>query len=111
MTPTILRRSLFAAAATAALAAPVQAHHGFGLFQVDTIVHYEGTITGMDFVNPHSYLYFDRVDEVHQVESVERPDPQNMVVYDQLASVFRQAGVDQARLGDLLAAVETPASG
>lgn len=42
---------------------PARAHHGFGLFQVDTQVHYEGTITGMDFVNPHSYLYFDRVDE------------------------------------------------
>jgi len=45
------------------LACPAFAHHGFGLFEIETEVHYEGTITGMDFVNPHSYLYFDRVDE------------------------------------------------
>jgi len=48
------------AALATLVAAPLQAHHGFGLFQVSTEVHYEGTITGIDFVNPHSYLYFDR---------------------------------------------------
>lgn len=46
-----------------ALSVPALAHHGFGLFEMNTKVTYEGTITGIDFVNPHSYLYFDRVDE------------------------------------------------
>lgn len=55
-------RVLLTALAAATLTGTAQAHHGFGLFDVGTEVHYEGTITGMDFVNPHSYLYFDRVD-------------------------------------------------
>lgn len=60
----MVRNALFTITALTALSAmPAIAHHGFGLFQVDTVVKYEGTITGMDFVNPHSYLYFDRVDE------------------------------------------------
>ena len=64
MNKSVLRSTFISAALTAAVVtSPAIAHHGFGLFQVDTVVHYEGTITGMDFVNPHSYLYFDRVDE------------------------------------------------
>ncbi len=46
-----------------AIAASAHAHHGFGLFELETELRFEGVITGMDFVNPHSYLYFDRVDE------------------------------------------------
>jgi xylulokinase len=49
---------------------------------------------------------FDRVDDVHQVESVTQPDPANRDVYDKLLPIFRQASLDQARLGDALAAVE-----
>jgi xylulokinase len=49
---------------------------------------------------------FSRVNQVHQVESVQRPDPDNARVYERLLPVFRQASVDQARLGDALAAVE-----
>ena len=41
------------------LCAPVSAHHGFGLFDMTREVNYEGTLTGIDFVNPHSYVYFD----------------------------------------------------
>ena len=47
---------------------------------------------------------FSRVDQLHHVESVTRPDPTNMDVYDKLLPVFRQASLDQARLGDALAA-------
>ena len=47
---------------------------------------------------------FNRVDQLHHVESVTRPDPTNMDVYDKLLPVFRQASLDQARLGDALAA-------
>jgi xylulokinase len=49
---------------------------------------------------------FDRVDDVHQVESVTHPNPTNREIYDKLLPIFRQASLDQARLGDALAAVE-----
>ena len=41
------------------LAAPVWAHHGFGRFDPTKDVTIEGSLTGIDFVNPHAYLYFD----------------------------------------------------
>jgi hypothetical protein len=43
----------------AALAAPAFAHHGFGRFDPTKDITLEGTLTGIDFVNPHAYLYFD----------------------------------------------------
>ena len=42
-----------------ALCAPALAHHGFGRFDPQTDVELEGTLTGVDFVNPHAWLYFD----------------------------------------------------
>jgi xylulokinase len=47
-----------------------------------------------------------RVDAVHQVESVLQPDPKNVKAYDTLLPIFRQASLDQARLGDALAILE-----
>jgi hypothetical protein len=41
------------------VAAPLWAHHGFGRFDGTKMVTLEGTLTGIDFVNPHAYLYFD----------------------------------------------------
>lgn len=35
------------------------AHHGFGTFLMDEDVEITGKVTGLDFVNPHSYLYLD----------------------------------------------------
>ena len=54
-------RTLAIAIATAAFAAPaaVHAHHGFGQFDRSKPVDLTGVITGIDFVNPHSYLRFD----------------------------------------------------
>jgi hypothetical protein len=53
-------RTLPAVALGAVLAAaPVFAHHGFGRFDPTKDVTIEGTLTGIDFVNPHAYLYFD----------------------------------------------------
>ncbi len=43
------------------VATPAFAHHGFGLFQMDRFVDYSGTLTKLELVNPHSYLYFDSV--------------------------------------------------
>jgi hypothetical protein len=52
-------------AATAAAALTVStttlAHHGFGRFDRSKEVEFTGVITGIDFVNPHSYLHFDAV--------------------------------------------------
>jgi hypothetical protein len=49
--------------ATAALGASTAAlaHHGFGRFDRSQQVAFTGVITGIDFVNPHSYLHFDVV--------------------------------------------------
>jgi len=47
-----------------AVAAPLAlAHHGFGTFVMDVDIEITGTVTGLDFVNPHSWLYLDVVDE------------------------------------------------
>jgi hypothetical protein len=53
----------FAAAAAAALGVSTAAfaHHGFGLFDRSKEMTFTGVITGIDFVNPHSYLHFDAV--------------------------------------------------
>jgi len=54
-----MSRVLGAAAAAIAFSAPAWAHHGFGRFDPTKDVQMEGTLTGVDFVNPHAYLYFD----------------------------------------------------
>jgi len=54
MTP---RRTL--AAVAALVAAPALAHHGIGTFDTRREIALEGTVTGVDFVNPHAYVYFD----------------------------------------------------
>jgi hypothetical protein len=54
-------RSALATAVLTGLAAPAFAHHGFGLFQMDTNKTWTGTITQMNLVNPHSYMELDAV--------------------------------------------------
>src|SRR5690606_5408774 len=54
-----MSRVLAAAAAAIVLSAPAWAHHGFGRFDPTRDIELEGTLTGVDFVNPHAYLYFD----------------------------------------------------
>ena len=43
------------------LAAPGSAHHGIGRFDPRAELTVEGTLTGLDFVNPHSYVHFNAV--------------------------------------------------
>ncbi len=43
-------------------AAPAGAHHGIGRFDPTRELDVEGTLTGLDFVNPHSYVHFDAKD-------------------------------------------------
>jgi len=49
-------------AAVLAIPASSLAHHGIGRFDRSQPVEFTGTITGIDFVNPHSYLYIDVAD-------------------------------------------------
>ena len=42
-----------------ALAAPAMAHHGIASYDMNREFVIEGTITGVDWVNPHSWLYID----------------------------------------------------
>jgi hypothetical protein len=42
-----------------ALAPGATAHHGFGTFLMNEDVEITGTVTKLDFVNPHSWLYLD----------------------------------------------------
>lgn len=46
-------------AMTVVLAPWVTAHHGFGTFLMNKDVEITGTVTGLDFVNPHSWLRLD----------------------------------------------------
>jgi hypothetical protein len=43
------------------LAAPAWAHHGIGRFDPTGYIELEGTLTDLDFVNPHAYVHFDTV--------------------------------------------------
>ncbi len=46
----------------AAAAAPALAHHGFGTFDLARSVTYTGKLTRLEFINPHSWLYFEVTD-------------------------------------------------
>jgi hypothetical protein len=39
--------------------AVAQAHHGAGTFELGKSVTFQGTLTKIEFINPHSWLYFD----------------------------------------------------
>jgi hypothetical protein len=42
---------------------PVWAHHGIGRFDPQGYIELEGMLTGLDFVNPHSYVRFNTTGE------------------------------------------------
>jgi hypothetical protein len=48
-------------------AVPAYAHHGPGTFELGKSVTYTGTLTRIDFVNPHSWLYFEVTDAAGKV--------------------------------------------
>jgi hypothetical protein len=43
------------------LVQPAYAHHGAGLYDMRKNIELEGKVTRVDFVNPHTYIYFDVV--------------------------------------------------
>ncbi len=49
---------------------------------------------------------FKKIDDIHQVEEVARPIPENTTIYEQLLPVFTKAGKYQSELGDMLAKLE-----
>ncbi len=54
--------SFVLALALAVASAPSVAHHGIGRFDPTKNLTVEGTLTTLDFVNPHSYVHFTSVD-------------------------------------------------
>jgi hypothetical protein len=57
----MFRRATLAVLAAALVAAQASAHHGIGRYDPTGYIEFTGTLTGLDFVNPHSYVRFDRV--------------------------------------------------
>src|SRR5262245_46957597 len=43
-------------------AATLSAHHGFGTFDLSKSVTFSGKLTKLEFINPHSWLYFEVTD-------------------------------------------------
>src|SRR4029453_1818943 len=39
--------------------APVWAHHGAGTFELNKSVTFTGTLTRIELINPHSWIYFE----------------------------------------------------
>ena len=52
-------RGLLASSVVLGFAGTASAHHGFGNFDRNTEVVLKGTVKGLDFVNPHAYVYFE----------------------------------------------------
>jgi len=50
------RLALVALAATVFLSGSLQAHHSYSAYQTELKISIEGTITKIDFVNPHVIL-------------------------------------------------------
>ena len=52
-------RNALLIAASIACAVPAFAHHGGGSFDLSRSVTFNGVLTKVELVNPHSWLYFD----------------------------------------------------
>jgi Family of unknown function (DUF6152) len=52
-----MRQLVFGVVSSLALAPPVHAHHGAGLFDPNRTTTVEGTVTQFQFVNPHVLVY------------------------------------------------------
>ena len=57
----MIRRTVFLAALMA-FALPAFAHHGGGTFDLSKSVTFQGKLTRLEFINPHSWLYFEVTD-------------------------------------------------
>jgi hypothetical protein len=57
------------ALALAFSATALWAHHGLAAFDTTHTVKYEGTITSVEWINPHAYVYADLKDEKGNVQN------------------------------------------
>ena len=48
-------------------AIPMSAHHGLAAFDTTHTVKMEGTVTGIEWVNPHAFIYADLKDDTGKV--------------------------------------------
>jgi uncharacterized protein DUF6152 len=63
-----MRQVLFGCVTCVAIATPAAAHHGPGTFDLRSSVSYPvAKLTGVDMINPHSWLYFEVTDESGKV--------------------------------------------
>ena len=56
-------KSLMMAAAAACLMLPAWAHHSHGNYQMTEYTHLTGTVTQLHWINPHTWIYLEVVDE------------------------------------------------
>ena len=56
---TRMTRAILSGVVFLSLVAPAAAHHGGGTFDGSKELKLTGTFTGLDLVNPHSWIYFD----------------------------------------------------
>jgi hypothetical protein len=66
-----IRVGVLSIVAAVAVAAPAFAHHGFGTFETNKTVNFPGaTLTKLEFINPHSWLYFEVKDASGKVQKM-----------------------------------------
>jgi hypothetical protein len=47
----------------------LRAHHGLAAFDTTHTVKYEGIVTGLDWINPHAFIYADIKDSAGKVRN------------------------------------------
>jgi hypothetical protein len=63
----LLPAALMIASVVALGAIPLSAHHGMAAFDTTHTVKMEGTITGIEWINPHAFIYADIRDDAGKV--------------------------------------------
>jgi len=51
------------AAAAVFAALPVWSHHSHGNYDVNSYLHLEGTVSELQWINPHTWIYLEVIDE------------------------------------------------
>jgi hypothetical protein len=69
LTPTRsgLRAALLVVSVVALGAIPLSAHHGLAAFDTTRTVKMEGTVTNIEWINPHAFIYADLKDDTGKV--------------------------------------------
>jgi hypothetical protein len=62
-----LRAALLVASVVALGAIPLSAHHGLAAFDTTRTVKMEGTVTNIEWINPHAFIYADLKDDTGKV--------------------------------------------